>query len=217
MRILWGVLGFETVHGARVAFEERNSMSGFAAVGSNVQIDPGARFFGAESISLGSNVRIDTGAILSAQHPITIGDYVHIAAGAKVYANCAPCRIADFVSLSPDAKVFTGVDDFTDGHLTNPTVGADFRRLSVGAVMLEKHVLIGAGAIVFPGSHIGFGASVGALSFAKGQIEAGAIIVGPTMRRIGNRDLDELMAHEEAFIGAARPGPEDADDGRGDS
>lgn len=187
-------------------------MSGFAGVGSNVRIDPGACFFGAELITLGSDVRIDTGAILSAQHPITIGDHVHIAAGAKVYANCAPCRIADFVSLSPDAKIFTGVDDFTDGHLTNPTVPADFRRLSVGAVVLEKHVLIGAGAIVFPGSHIGFGASVGALSFAKGEIEAGAIIVGPAMRRIGNRDLGELLAHEQAFMRITRPGHQDPDD-----
>lgn len=191
-------------------------MVDFAALGKDVRIDPSARFFGAEFVTIGSNVRIDAGAILSAQHPIVIGDFVHIAAGAKIYANGAPCRIEDYVTLSPDAKVFTGVDDFTDGNLTNPTVHEDLRRVSVGAVSLEKHVLIGAGSIVFPDSHVGFGASVGALSLVKGNVEPGAIIAGPAMRRIGSRDLEALRSNEAAHVRiiAARLKPLTPEDAR---
>lgn len=172
----------------------------FAAIGDGVRIDPQARVFGHGLIRLGHHVRIDAGAILSAQHPLVLGDFVHIAAGAKVFANAAPCTIEDFVSLSPDAKVFTGVDDFIGAALTNPTVDAEFRALTAGEVVLGKHVLIGAGSVVFPGARIGFGASVGALSIAKGVIERGAVVVGPNMRRIATRDVDRLAENEAAFL-----------------
>lgn len=169
----------------------------FAGRGSDVSIDPDARFFGAERITLGKRVRIDTGAVLSATHPIIIGDHVHIGAGAKVFANGARCVIADFVSLSPDAKIFTATDDFTGGSLANPTVPDDYKDITVGDVIVAAHVLIGAGSVVLPGSRIGFGASIGALSLVRGDVEEGAIIVGPSMRRVGTRDVDRLRRLEQ--------------------
>ena len=52
--------------------------------------------------------------------------------------------------------------------------------------------VIGAGSVVLPGSRVGRGASVGALSLVKSSIEPGAVAAGIPARTIGTRDLTEL-------------------------
>jgi galactoside O-acetyltransferase len=150
-----------------------------------VQIDDGARFYGADRISLGSHVRIDAFAVLSAgPEGIEIGDYVHLAVGSLI-SGAARVEIHDFANISSRVA------------LTNPTVPDRFRNVHTAPVVIGKHVIVGSGSLILPGVSIGIGAAVGALTIVKRDVEPFAIVAGPAGRVIGTRRRDLLALEDE--------------------
>ena len=176
-----------------------------SAAGTDVVVDEGARILRPDLLRVGSNVRIDAGVIISGTFPVTLGSHVHLAAGSKIFASGGPVTLGDLTTLSGDVKLYTANDDYTSGSLTNPTIPDRFRAVSRGSILLEEHVIVGAGSVVLPGTVLRFGAAVGALSLVRGEIAEGTIVAGVPARGIGVRDVDrlrrlatELRAEEEA-------------------
>jgi acetyltransferase-like isoleucine patch superfamily enzyme len=169
---------------------------GLASVGQGVSIHPSVEIFGAENVSIGSNVRIDCFAVITAgPGEVTIGDGAHLGVGACLLGT-AGIRIGDFVSLSPRATILSTSDDFTEGHMAGPNVPAEFRSVDAAEVVIERHAIVGSGAVVLPGAAIGWGAAVGALSLVKGAVEAGSVVAGTPARRVGTRNLERLQELE---------------------
>ncbi len=54
-------------------------------------------------------------------------------------------------------------------------------------VHLGRHVIVGSGSVVLPGTQFGDGAALGALSLAHGKYEAFGIFAGVPARRVGDR------------------------------
>lgn len=176
---------------------------GFGAVGRNVLIDEGARFYGANRIVLGSNVRIDAFAVLSAgPEGITIGDYVHVAVG-SLLSGAARIELHDFANISSRVAIYSSNDDYHGIALTSPMVPERFRRVHTAPVVVGRHVIIGSGSVVLPGVTLHEGAAVGALSIVKRDVAPFTIVAGPNGRRIGGRrrDLLELEAELRATAG----------------
>lgn len=163
-----------------------------ASAGTDVRIDEGCRILRPDLLSVGSNVRIDVGVVISGDHPVTLGDFVHLAAGAKIFASGGPVTLGHFSALSSDVKVYTVTDDYGASRLTNPTVPDDLRALVLGGVHVAEHAVIGAGSVVLPGSTLGAGVAVGALSLIGGDIEPGLVMAGWPARPIGRRDVAVL-------------------------
>jgi galactoside O-acetyltransferase len=175
---------------------------GFAAVGENVSIDDGARFYGAERITLGSNVRIDAFVVLSAgPEGIVIGDYVHLAVGALI-SGAARVELHDFANISSRVAIYSSNDDYHGHALTNPTVPDRYRRVQVAPVMIGRHVIVGSGTVILPGVTLGEGAAVGALSIVKRDVAPFTIVAGPSGRVVGTRRRD-LLALEAELRGAS--------------
>lgn len=163
-----------------------------SAAGTDVVVDEGARLFRPDLLRVGSNVRIDAGVIISGDFPVTLGSHVHLAAGSKIFASGGPVTLADFSGLSCDVKIYSASDDYVTGSLTNPTVPDRFKEVTDGSVVLEEHVIVGAGSVVLPGTVLRFGAAVGALSLVRGEVAEGTIVAGVPARGIGVRDVDRL-------------------------
>ena len=71
--------------------------------------------------------------------------------------------------------------------ITPPTLGRQlFDKQAFRPVFIDDYSLIGAGAIVLPGSHIGKYCIIGAGAVVKGTIEDYAIVVGNPARKIGD-------------------------------
>lgn len=87
--------------------------------------------------------------------------------------------MADFSGLSPRCSIFTSMEDYVEGHMTNPTIPCEFKKVKTASVKLEKHVIVGSGSIIMPGITLKMGASVGALSFVNKDVP-GFHIVGCT-------------------------------------
>jgi acetyltransferase-like isoleucine patch superfamily enzyme len=161
---------------------------GFRAMGEDVNVDATATFYGAGRISLGSRVRIDAGVVLSAgDGGILIGDHVHIAV--RVFMTGAGrIELRSFAGVSAGTAIFSSNDDYSGEWLTGPTVPEDLRNVTSAPVVLEEHVIVGAGSVILPGVTIGKGAAVGALTLVRGDVPPFAIVAGPRGETIGERD-----------------------------
>jgi galactoside O-acetyltransferase len=134
--------------------------------GDNVNISNDVILHNPQNISIGNNVRIDSHCILIAgkDSKITIGSNVHIAAGCYFFGGSANIILEDYAGTSSNVVIYTGSDDYTQGYMTNPMVDDAFRKVTIGDVILRKHVVVGSGTIILPNIVLAFATSVGANS-----------------------------------------------------
>jgi len=178
----------------------------FRSVGQHVSIHHKVNLINVENIVLGSNVRIDSNVTIIASGPVTIGSYVHI--GAQCYlAAGAGLEMQDFSGLSQDVKLYTTSDDYSGRHLTNPTVPPEYLGVTRGRILLERHVIIGAGAIVLPNAIIREGCAIGALTLVKRSTESWGIYSGIPAKRIGTRDRHVLELEKRLWIRSDQQAP----------
>lgn len=165
---------------------------GFAAYGRHVLIDRTVRIHGAARITLGSNVRIDAYGVISAgAGGIRLGDYIHI--GTHLFmAGAGRIEMHDFSGLSGRVSIYSSNDDYHGNALTNPTVPDEFRNVASAPVIIGRHVIVGAGSVILPGITLHEGASVGALTLVRKDVEAFSIISGSNGKVIGERKRDLL-------------------------
>lgn len=164
------------------------------SLGSNCLVDSRAMIHGPERISLGSNVRVDAFSSLSSQDGrIEIGDHVHIATGVVIYGS-GGVSMGSGSGLAAGVKVLSATDDFLWGNLANPTMPDDFRAVTSAPVVLHEHALVGANSVILPGSTIGFGAAIGALTIVKGKVKDHQIVSGNPMKVVGVRNSERLQA-----------------------
>jgi acetyltransferase-like isoleucine patch superfamily enzyme len=173
---------------------------GFMSIGSNCLVDSRAMIYGPEKISLGSNVRVDAFSTVSSQGGrVEIGNHVHIATGVVIYGS-GGVSLASGSGLAAGVKILSATDDFMWGNLANPTMPDEFRAVSSAPVVLLEHVLVGVNSVILPGSTIGFGAAVGALTLVKGVVQDHQIVSGNPMRVIGMRNSERMQNRHLEYL-----------------
>jgi acetyltransferase-like isoleucine patch superfamily enzyme len=157
---------------------------GFSSFGEDVQISRFCRIYGAAEMCIGDRVRIDDFAILTGR--ITIGSHVHIAAYTSLHGRYG-IELSDFVNLSSRVSIYSVSDDFSGETLTSPLVPNEFRKVDGAPVRLGRHVIIGSGTVILPGTEAGDGVAIGALSLAKGNLQEWSVYHGVPAKRRGDR------------------------------
>lgn len=170
----------------------------FAFLGDNVLIHSTCVLVNTQRMSIGHGVRIDPFCVLSPGERLTIGDHVHIASQC-ILMGTAAITMGDFAGLSHGVKILSASDDFVGGSLIGPTIPDEYRNVDARPVSLGRHVVIGAGSIVLPGSVLDEGATVGSLSLVRGDIAAWTVNVGSPARRARARDRDGVLDAERRF------------------
>ncbi len=176
---------------------------GFRHVGRNVSIARDCTIHGLGNIAIGNNVKIDQNVTLIAMRGrVTIGSFVHI--GCDCFLGGAHgITLADFTGLSQGVKIYSATDDYVGPYLTNPTVPKEFCREIGGPVVLEKHVIVGAGSVILPGVTVRTGCSVGALSVVRKTTKEWGVYHGNPAKKILDRDRGIL--DQEARLRAVHP------------
>ena len=168
--------------------EEELIELGLSHLGRNVKIDKNAIIFEPNLCQVGDFSRIDALAILSpGGGSIKIGRNVHLSAGCHLFGT-GGILVKDFATISASTQIFSVSDDFTTGYLTNPTISRDLRNVSFGEVVVGEFAVIGANSVILPGVNIGTGASVGALTLVKNDIDKHQIWSGNPATLIGLRN-----------------------------
>lgn len=178
---------------------------GFKHLGRNVKISDRASIYSPEQIAIGDNSRIDDFCVVSGN--ITIGRNVYIGPLSLIAGGIPGIIFEDFCTLAYGVKVFSQSDDYSGASLTNPTIPREFKRELFAAVHLEKHVIVGAGSIIFPGVRIREGCSIGAMTLVNRSTDPWGIYIGNPARRHKDRRRDLLELERELL---ARGQPHDS-------
>lgn len=176
--------------------QEKIKKIGFKSLGENVFISDKAQFYSAKNISIGDNVRIDDFCILSSGKEITIGNYVHIACYSSIIGKGA-VTISDFAGLSSRVSIYSSSDDYSGEFLTNPTIPRRFSNVNNDDVFLGKHVIIGCGSVILPGTRIANGVAIGALSLVNKNCEEFYIYAGNPVKKIKPRKRNLINLEKE--------------------
>lgn len=153
-------------------------------VGKGTIIHKWVRFLRPERIHIGDNCMVADFTLIAGGRgdSITvignnckIHSFVSILGGAGIV-------LEDHVELSPHVAVFSASHDY---HTTDELYGK---------VVLKHHVLIGAHTIIMPGVTIGEGASIGAMSLVKSDIEPWTVNAGIPTRVLGKRDDPSILS-----------------------
>jgi acetyltransferase-like isoleucine patch superfamily enzyme len=130
---------------------------------------------------------------------VRIGRCSHISSGCSIAGGSdREFVLGDFCSLSSGVKIWCTSDDFANDLVTIVPVGAGAikQQLITGDVIFENCTGVGANAVVMPGNHVPEGTVIGALSFvpARFRFEPWAVYAGIPIRKIGNRNRDQVQA-----------------------
>lgn len=178
---------------------------GFKSLGKNVRLSKKATFYNTENISIGDNSRIDDFCVISAGiEGIYIGRNVHIACFCSLIGQ-ERITLADFAGLSSRVAVYSSSDDYSGQFMTNPTVPSEFTGVDSRPVFIGKHAIIGAGAIVLPGTFVDSGVAIGALGLVKGHCDAWQVYAGSPLRAVKSRkknllELETEMIRKESIF-----------------
>lgn len=182
-----------------MAYLSRDSIEkmGFKHLGQNVKISDRASIYNADQIEIGDYSRIDDFCVVSGN--VRIGRFSHITPMCLVAGGEPGIYMDDFSTLAYGVKVFSQSDDYSGETLTNSLVDRKFKNEKFARVTLRRHVIIGAGSIVFPGVTIAEGCSVGAMTLVNRSTEPWGIYVGNPAKRIKERKRD-LLELEAKFL-----------------
>lgn len=170
---------------------------GFKFLGKNVKISDKASIYNPETIEIDNNSRIDDFCVLSGK--LIIGKYVHIAPQCLVAGGEKGITFSDFSGLAYQGQIFTQSDDYSGLNLTSPNIPSKYTKVFKKEVFLGRHVIVGAGSIVFPGVIIAEGCSVGAMTLVNKSTQPWGIYVGNPAKRVKERKQD-LLELEKMFL-----------------
>jgi acetyltransferase-like isoleucine patch superfamily enzyme len=166
----------------------------FKKIGNNVLISKNASILKPNEIEIGDNSRIDDFCLLYGS--ITIGRNVHITPMCLIGAGKTTIEIKDFSTLAYGVKIFSQSKDYTDGSMANSTINQEFKKIKKGKIIIEKHVIIGANSIVFPGCIIREGTSIGAMSLVNKNTKCWSFYLGiPAIYKQKRKKISERIVN----------------------
>lgn len=170
---------------------------GFKSIGKNVKIAKNCTIVGLSNISIGDNVIIDSFcSIIANVGSLKLGSFVHIGGFSHILAN-GGVEMKDFSGLSQGVKIYSKNDDYSGEFLTNSTIPEKYKSSKTGKVIINEHVIIGAGSIILPNVIIDVGVSVGALSLVSTNLESWHLYFGNPLRKLGKKSNGLLFKKEE--------------------
>ncbi|MEQ8407147.1 MAG: acyltransferase [Gammaproteobacteria bacterium] len=176
---------------------------GFSELGDNVMISDKASIYSPELITIGSNVRIDDFVVLAAGvGGITIHSFVHIAVGATLIG-AGNITLSQFSGLSSRVSIYSSSDDYSGETLTNPTVPEKFKNVVNADVFIGRHVIVGSGSVVLPGTTLEDGVAIAALSLVNKDCRSFGIYAGNPVKRISDRK-QKLLELEKEFTSSLK-------------
>lgn len=169
----------------------------FGRLGKNVRISDKASIYNPELMEFGDNSRVDDFCVISGR--VVMGQYCHITPMCLVAGGVPGIFFSDFCTLAYGVKIFAQTDDYSGLTLTNSLIPKKYKSETYKPVNVGRHVIIGAGSIIFPGVNLAEGCSIGAMTLINRNTQPWGIYVGNPARRVKERKKD-MLELEKQFL-----------------
>jgi galactoside O-acetyltransferase len=173
-------------------------------VGESVLISKACNIVGLENIEIGNHVRIDAfTSIIAVRGWARLGSYIHITTGCLLGAS-GGIEFGDFTGLSQGSMLLSSSDDYSGEWMLSYMVPTEFTNPTVAPIRVNRHAVIGANCVVFPGCDIGEGSVVGAGSVVTRPLAPWGVYAGTPAKVIKPRMKNVLM-HERRLLAGLAP------------
>ena len=169
----------------------------FKNLGKNVKISEKASIYDADQIEIGDNSRIDDFCVISGK--VRIGAYCHITPMCLIAGGLPGIFLSDFCTFAYGVRAFSQSDDYSGETLTNSMIPKKFKNEDLRPIHVSRHVIVGAGSVIFPGVEIAEGCSVGAMTLLNKSTQPWGVYIGIPARRIKDRKKD-ILSLEDKFL-----------------
>jgi acetyltransferase-like isoleucine patch superfamily enzyme len=182
-----------------MAYLSRDQLAqmGFKKLGKEVKISDRASIYNADQIEIGDFSRIDDFCVISGA--VKFGRFNHITPMCLVAGGAPGIVFEDFCTLAYGVKIFSQSDDYSGETLTNSLVPKKFKKEFFSAVSVQRHVIVGTGAVIFPGVTLAEGCAVGAMALVTKSTDAWGIYAGVPAKRVKERKKDLLKLEKEFY------------------
>lgn len=177
--------------------EQELQKLGFKKLGVGVKISDKACIYNAELTEIDDYSRVDDFCVLSGK--LVIGKYNHITPMCLVAGGIPGIYFHDFCTLAYGVKVFAQSDDYSGETLANSLIPKKFKKEYFSAVSFGRHVIVGAGAVIFPGVELAEGCAIGAMALVTKSTASWGIYTGVPAKRVKDRKKD-LLQLETQFL-----------------
>jgi galactoside O-acetyltransferase len=169
-------------------------------LGRNVIIGKTVRIRYPELVSIGDDCIIDDFTYISTK--LTLDGKVHISAGCKIIGGRqSTVTMRPYSTLAPNVVLSAGSDDYVGGIAT-PLVPLRLKGdVEIGCIEIGRHSIVGSNSVVLPKVVFGEGASVGALSLVKKNLDPWTLYAGVPARRIKARNREQILRFERELEG----------------
>ncbi len=171
---------------------------GLKHLGENVLISDRCSIYNPEAIEIHDNSRIDDFCIISGS--VKIGSFNHITPMCLIAGGLPGIVLDDFCTLAYGVKIFAQSDDYSGETLVNSLVPKQYKKEKCLPVHLSRHVIVGAGSIIFPGVIVAEGCSIGAMSLINHSTEPWGIYHGIPAKRVKARKRDLLLLEKKFLL-----------------
>jgi len=162
------------------------------ACGAGVKVWRGCRILPPGLVSLGEGAQIDEGVMIFAGGGVEVGRRAHLAFGSSISGG-GTCRIGDFAGIGAGTRLITGSDNPDGSGLTNPTIPPEWRSVARGHLEIGAHALIFTGSVVFPGVTVGEGAVAAAGSLVHKDLKPWTLYAGNPLVAVGVRPSGRIL------------------------
>lgn len=178
-------------------------LGALGSCGRNVIIGRTVRIRYPELVHIGDDCIIDDFTYISTG--LVMRDHVHISAGCKLIGGRAcTVRMGRFSTLAPNVVLAAGSDDY-HGGIATPLVPPEYKgNVEYGDIDIGNHSIVGAGSVVMPRVRFGEGASVGALSLVKSDLNPWTLYAGVPVRALRERDREKILTAQDEFDRTSR-------------
>lgn len=169
---------------------------GFKSIGKDVRVSKNAIIRNPENVSIGNHVAIDPFVYISVS--LDVGDYVHISRYVSISGpkECF-CCLEGFNGIAEGCRLIVGSDDFSGESLLGPTIPIQYRKVTLGKIILQKHAQLATNVVVFPNVIIGEGSVVGACSLVTKTLDPWGFYFGIPVIRHKERSRKLLRYEKE--------------------
>jgi galactoside O-acetyltransferase len=99
--------------------------------------------------------------------------------------------------MSTATKIYTHSDSYCGNYMTGALIPSELKKVYGFPLVLEKHVIIGAGSIILPGVKLGEGVAIGSNSLVIKDCDAWGIYAGSPAKRIKERSKKVLELEQQ--------------------
>lgn len=176
----------------------------FKKLGKSVKISDKASIYDAENIELGDFCRIDDFCVISGK--IKFGNYCHVTPMCLIAGGEPGIFISDFCTFAYGVKIFSQSDDYSGNSMVNSLIPKKYKNEEFSKVVIERQVIVGAGAIIFPGVVVSEGCAIGAMTLVTKSTEPWGVYIGTPAKRVKSRSK-KILELEKKFLSEANNDP----------